>query len=958
MREFNKKTKLPYTPILLVLGIVASLCGDHIGMISNSTSLIAQIEPSGILLIFIPILIFESSFNADWFIFKKSLKQILLLAGPGVAISFGMIAFTLKIILGYDDLELSWSSALMVGAILAATDPVAIVALLKDLRAPMYFSTIVEGESLLNDGTGVVFFTIFSNLAAGNKVSVGVGIGAFSFLCFGGVALGLVFSVITSTWLEKIFDDSILSISITISSSYLLYWVAETFTAYFTGDMKVGVSGILALCTMGLYLSAYGKVKISNRVEHPLHTVIQWTQYVSETLIFLLAGILVGKIFIAEEKTLHASDWWKLIVFFILLNVIRGLLIAMFSPLLKRFGTHLSLKELFILSYAGLRGALGISLALTVNANTEKFSARTRELVLFYVAGTAALSLLINGTTTGLLVKKIKMVNVFPAKEKIFRAFNREISAYTEKQYEKLRDENSAAICDWDTVQKITGGFNDDGLKGLRRTDSQVIELNEVLSSGTNTKSKTKKYLSYTVQVNEEELRLEARCRILQIAKGLIWERYEHRQLEAYGANILNKAVSVSLDSLNKRVNLFDFIEMYFEKPSVLSLYSKLAKIPLAGRFFKNQMVNNMIFIYDVNTSLIEVTRELKSHAEHIPIQPYIINSVLEEFNEGKKKASEHLSRLEDQFLSIIKYITTKRHVTKILMAQRQFLTERYVRGILEAKEFDKLSGEIDKKLQNLSKLLKVKWEAPTFSNFITTYPILNMLPQGDMDKITQSSKKVMIKQGQNLFTEGEEFDGVYLITKGEVEMTYNEKISRRGVGHLISFMNLATEDCISRMSCFALHEVEAQKLSVKVLKEIMKENSQFEERIYKEAFMFLRFMKPRKAQELVRLSEHSVQVLMRNSDVLHFKKGDVVRLTCGAFVFSGSLLKKKKKVYEEYDMIPRNERILTGFNDGVLIKFNSEIPLIRRKSSVEKLDVEHIDLDPDQIKEIRVWDE
>jgi len=492
----------------------------------------------------------------------------------------------------------------------------------------------------------------------------------------------------------------------------------------------------------------------------------------------------------------------------------------------------------------------------------------------------------------------------------------------------------------------------------LRRRDSQVIELNEVLSSVTNNKSKTKKYLSYTVQVNEEELRLEARCRILQIAKGLIWERFEHRQLEAYGANILSKAVSVSLDSLNKKVNLFDFIEMYFEKPSVLSLYTKLARIPLAGRFFKNQMVNNMIFIYDVNTSLIEVIRELKSHAENIPIQPYIINNVLEEFNDSKKKAYEHLSRLEDQFLSIIKYITTKRHVTKILMAQREFLTERYVRGILEAKEFDKLSSEIDKKLQNLNKLLKVKWEAPTFSNFITTYPILNMLPQGDLDKIIQSSKKVVIKQGEALFVEGEEFDGVYLITKGEIEMSYNEKISRRGVGHMISFMNLVAEDSISRMSCFALHEVEAQKLSVKVLKEIMKENSQFEERIYKEAFMYLRFLKPRKAQELVRLSEHSVQVLMRNSDVLHFKKGEVVRLTCGAFVCSGSLLKKKKKVYEEYEMIPRNERILTGCNDGVLIKFNSDIPLMARKGSVGKLDVEHIDFDPDQIKEVRVWDE
>ena len=949
MRELNRRTKVPYTPVLLLLGIIASLCEDHIGLISDSTALIAQIEPSGILLIFIPILIFESSFNADWFIFKKSLKQILLLAGPGVAISFGLNAFTLKIILQYHDDELSWSSALMIGAILAATDPVAIVALLKDLRAPMYFSTIVEGESLLNDGTGVVFFTIFSNLAAGNKVGVGLGIGSFFFLCLGGIALGLVFSFITATWLEKTFDDSILSISITISASYLLYWVAESFTATFTGGMEVGVSGILALCTLGLYLSAYGKVKISNRVEHPLHTVIHWTQYVSETLIFLLAGILIGKIFIAEEKTLHASDWWKLFVFFILLNLIRGLLIAMFSPLLKRFGTNLNLKELFILSYAGLRGALGISLALTINTDTEHFSARTRELVLFYVAGTAALTLLINGTTTGLVVKKIKMLSVFPAKEKIFRAFNREISAHTEMEYEILRDENPAAICDWDTVQRVTGYEK-------HTDDEEGIELNDLKRE----KAGPKRYLSYTVQVDDGELRLEARCRMLQIVKGLIWERYEHGQLEAYGANILSKSINVALDSLNKRVDLFDFLEMYFSKASSLKIYSKLAKIPLLGRYFKNLIVNHMIFIYDVTTSLVEIIRELKSHADNIPIQPYIINSILEEFNENKKKASDHLSRLEDQFLSIIKYVTTKRHIIHVLMSQRKFLLERYVRGILEAKEFDQLSYDIDKKLQNLSKLVKVKWEVPSFSNFIKTYPILNMLPQADIEEIMKSSKKVVIKKGETLFLQGKKFDGIYLIIRGEVEISYSERRTRRGVGHMISFMNLTARDSVSRMNCVAVHEVEAQKLDVEVLRKIMNVNEKFAERIYKEAFMDLRFMNPKKAPELARLSDHMIQLLVRSSEIKRFEKDEVVRFTHGAFIFSGGL-KRKRKFYHEYNMVPKNEKALMGSLSGVLIRFKTEVPFVRRESSMfptEKLDVEHIDLDPEQVKELQFWDD
>jgi len=394
--------------------------------------------------------------------------------------------------------------------------------------------------------------------------------------------------------------------------------------------------------------------------------------------------------------------------------------------------------------------------------------------------------------------------------------------------------------------------------------------------------------------------------------------------------------VNDSLDSLNKRVNLFEFIEMYFAKESVLELYTRLAKKRLIGRFFKNLIVKKMIFIYDVSTSLIEVITELKSHAEKIPIQPFAIDSVLEEFDESRKKAHDHLSKLEDQFLWIIKYITTKRHVTKILMAQRQFVTERYDRGILEAKEYEKLSSEIDKKLQNLNKLLKVKWEAPTFSNFITASPILDMLAEEDIEKIIESSKKVVFQQEENMLTEGEEFDGVYLITKGEVEISYNEKISRRGVGHVISFVNLVAEDCISRINCVALNEVEAYELNGKALKEIMKENPQFEIKIYKEAFMNLTF----KSQGI-------------DAEIHKFKEGEIVNLSQGAFIFSGTL-KRNRKIFGQYNMVPKNGKTLIAQSNGVLLKFSNGQALIRKEDenwkNYSRLDSE---LRFNQIKEL-----
>ncbi len=137
---------------------------------------------------------------------------------------------------------------------MSATDPVAVVALLKELGASVRFNTLVEGESLLNDGTAMVFFMLFMDLAKGNASSaVGV-LANFVRVSLGGPLLGLVIGAIMSFWIKKTIRDSVLSINITFVGAYLCFYLAE-----FT-DIKV--SGILSIVTLGLYFSAVGKRRI------------------------------------------------------------------------------------------------------------------------------------------------------------------------------------------------------------------------------------------------------------------------------------------------------------------------------------------------------------------------------------------------------------------------------------------------------------------------------------------------------------------------------------------------------------------------------------------------------------------------------------------------------------------------------------------------------------------------
>jgi len=919
LRGIRGRIKIPYTPVLLVLGLLVGLFLNSLGFLGTMGKFISGIEPTGILLIFIPILIFESSFNADWHVFKHSKYQIVLLAGPGLAISFALIAVTMKVILRYTDEEMSWSSALMFGSILAITDPVSIITLLKEVGAPHYFSTIIEGESLLNDGSGIAFFAIFSNLATGKEINVGLGIAAFLFYCIGGIAIGVVFGFIASLWQERINKDAVLSITIVFCACYLLFWIAESFKLSFNSEFKIGVSGTVGLCIFGLYMAANGRTVIPTRVEHPLHAVVSWAQYASETLIFLFCGILVGQILSQKNTTIEAADWGKLIAFFVMLNIIRMIGVGVLSPLLNRLGYKLNLKELFVLSYAGMRGAFSLVLALSVDVDTESFSQRTRELVLLYTAGSTLLTISVNGMTIGPIIRKIRMIKKFPAKSNIFKAFVKEMDELGNQTYQKLREENPGIVCDWDIV------------KGMTCITNQIKKKPTMTTLPSEAILPSKRYSSYVV--NDQELKTEARFRLLQMFKQLIWEKYKDAGLSGQGANVLERAVNISLDDPSKPIRIFDFLHDYFMKPKTLEIFSKLSRVPIIGTYFKKSMATHMILIYEVNACISEITEELKFYADNMPVKTGLTKTVFKEFTDLKETADSYQNKLGDRFSGIIKYIMTKHCVTKILIAQKKLIEERYKTGEIEHHEHDELIALIDKKMRRLHLLIQVKWEPPSFLSLLTGFPLFNLLSQEELDQILETSKLVRFSKGQFIFEEGKQFDGIYLIRSGEVEILSQNNHYKKGSGHIISLFNLVMPDNISKMTCIASNSVETHKLDLNLLRKIMQQNHEFEEKVYKGAFNLLRFMKPELASTLIHLSETSAKALMSEARLVRFSKEQKIPLQNGGFVLKGQV-QRKEKVYSEYNAIPKGINQVLALTEGLLFQFNIS-ELTRRQSSV-----------------------
>lgn len=173
-RHLLRGTRVPYTVALLVLGIGLGALeygtSRRLGKIGNGIRIWANIDPDLLLAVFLPALLFESSFSLEVHQIKRCLMQMFLLAAPGVLISTFCLGAALKFLFPFN---WDWKTSLLLGGLLSATDPVAVVALLKELGASKKLSTIIEGESLMNDGTAIVVYQLFYRMVTGWSFSWG-----------------------------------------------------------------------------------------------------------------------------------------------------------------------------------------------------------------------------------------------------------------------------------------------------------------------------------------------------------------------------------------------------------------------------------------------------------------------------------------------------------------------------------------------------------------------------------------------------------------------------------------------------------------------------------------------------------------------------------------------------------------------------------------------------------------
>mmetsp|Transcript_50579 Transcript_50579/g.118121 ORF Transcript_50579/g.118121 Transcript_50579/m.118121 type:complete len:1327 (-) Transcript_50579:99-4079(-) len=394
------------TVVLFILGMFSAFLHnwldleEHWGVIGRSHKMWMDIDPHLILFTLLPGLLGGDALCTDTSVAKRVASQCMYLAGPGVVVSALLTALFLS-------WQLGWSRdlSLTMGAILAATDPVAVVGLLKQLGAPPTLTIQIAGESLLNDGTAIVLFSLAYDMLQGETFTVSqmviFMVRKALFACILGWAIGWLFAL----WINAASDRfehhaSTIQISLTICCAYWSFIVAEGI---------LDMSGVL--CTVVACLVLADSIWMLVLDKESMHHVWHMLEFLGNTIIFFLAGALTGD----SMATIPWEDYLNLIAIYVVTTLIRGMIVFGSRPILKYLSANsqpVSRAEAFLMTWGGLRGAVGLALAIQVRS--EKAGGAISELearrVLFYTGGIATLTMVINATTCPKLVRALGIV--------------------------------------------------------------------------------------------------------------------------------------------------------------------------------------------------------------------------------------------------------------------------------------------------------------------------------------------------------------------------------------------------------------------------------------------------------------------------------------------------------------------------------------------------------------------
>lgn len=737
----TKRTRLPFTVALVLLGIGIAELGQY-GPPALEALTRYELSPEVILFVFLPTLIFESAFNLDARQLRRNMTPVLTMAIPGLLLSTTVIGTLVWLATPFEFLP-----SLLLGSILSATDPVAVIALFRQLGAPQRLTVLVEGESLFNDATAIVVARLIVGVLAAGTVGAELlveGFLGFLVVFVGGVAVGWAAAVITGWVLGRVHDDPLIEITLTTVLAYFSFLLAEE---------AFHVSGVMAVVAAGLTLGGWGRSKISPAVADYLDHFWEYLVFAANALIFLMVGLRVDLVGLVENAGPLA-----VVVAAMLLS--RALVVYGLTPLLTRLGTEpISRGYQTVMVWGGLRGAIALALVLSLG------DAPWADAFVVLVTGAVLFTLIVQGLTMESLVRGLGLDQP-PLADRFARVEGRRAAKQT--SLERIPELQRGGLFS----ARIAGRLRSELESDLRHVDHELDELKDrELKAG-------------------DERRLLF-LRGFQVEQRHYYQLFAHGHLSEGAYRDLAHSVGLQMEAVRHHGQLPEYTIRPPEDASYRDEGIRaLEKTPGLSGVAEAVRTRRAARDYDVawgrHLASGRVLDDLNELAGAGSLGEAATAEVRERYLHWHGAAKERLDLMAELFPEFVRTMQERLAGRLVAHAEREALEKQVESGRVPAgvaaPELARLWRRIRRSAAGTAEALHVDPE-----ELLREVPLFAGIPDGELDALAALLEHQTIPAGTSMVRQGEKGDALYLIARGVVRVSREDAGRERDLATLLA---------------------------------------------------------------------------------------------------------------------------------------------------------------------------
>lgn len=713
--------KVPLTIALVFVGIAISELSARV----PALQLLAEFEltPELVLFVFIPTLIFESAFNLDARQVARNIWPILTMAVPGLVLSTAIIGVIFSGLTGFPLLV-----SLLLGAILSATDPVAVIAIFRQLGVPERLTILVEGESLFNDATSLVLATLLVGIVAAGQITtaaVADGIVEFLIVFFGGVVVGWVLALVAGQTLGRIQSDASIEITLTTILAYFSFIIAEHF---------FHVSGIMAVVAAGLTMGSWGKSKISPSTESFMEHFWEYLSYVANVLIFLMVGLQIELAVLWSSAPLIAA---------VIVGMLVSRLFVVFGlvPIVGKVpgAQAIGMPYRLVMYWGGLRGAIALAIVLSLPDNEYK------DTLVALVMGAVLFTLVVHGLTIEALVKWLGLDRLS-----------------LPDRLAKLEGDRHARKEGLERLQSLASGgvFSERIAGNLReKTEHELASLEEDISG-----------LHASMSESEERSILAMRCVVRENAR--VDELFSRGLINEWAYRELRHTLEVQLDDVRHRDQLPS--ATFGTSPGKaldLWLMRVLSVVPGCARIVDGLRTQRTIRDYDIAWGRYRSANSVLSGLHELAGDGDIDEAVCDElaaaYQTIRADMRSQLDEMEELYPEFVSAMQEQLGQRMLLIAERESVEESAEMGMIQEGIAGKILKDQNERIRQLKRDEITACFELEADELLRKVPVFQGIDPDQFELVAKYLKPRTYPRGSRIIQQGAAGHSMFLIARG-----------------------------------------------------------------------------------------------------------------------------------------------------------------------------------------------